>query len=298
MTIIDEIKLSFRKGSYLIRLIYINLAVFIIVGVVSVPFFLTETAFPVRQWFSLPSSIGSFITHPWTIITYMFFHQGIFHILFNLLWLYWFGRIFLEYFDQRKLVSLYLLGGICGGFLYMTAYNLFPIFKPVVEGAMLLGASASVIAIVIAVSYYAPNRSLHLVLIGPVKLKYIAVISVILYILQIASTNSGGNIAHLGGAAWGLLWAWQVKQGKDISSGFEIFMDHVFTWFKPRKRNLKVTYRKKSPQKMKDWEYNASKSMQQKEINRILDKIGKSGYESLSREEKDILFKMGRKNQK
>ena len=291
MGIIDEIKLSFKNGSYLTKLIYINLAFWLLVRLVFVGFKLSGSdAAPFLGWLALPSSFELFISRPWTLITYMFLHFDFLHILFNVLWLYWFGKIFLEYHNQRRLLSLYLLGGLTGGLAFMLAYNLVPVFKDSVLFTQLLGASASVIAIVIAISVYVPNHVIHLLFIGPVRIKWIALISILLYIIGLSGQNAGGNFAHLGGALWGWLYMSQLMAGRDIASGFNRVADKVFSSIKRRKK-LKVKHSFPNP----DYEFNRKRNDQQAEINRILDKIGKSGYDSLTFEEKDTLFKMSKK---
>jgi membrane associated rhomboid family serine protease len=291
MGVLDEIKLSFKNGSYLTKLIYINLGIWILVRLIFIGFmFSGSDGSQILEWLALPASFDLFISRPWTLITYMFLHFEFLHILFNVLWLYWFGKIFLEYQNQRRLLSLYLLGGLAGGLAFMLAYNLVPVFKGSVLFTQLLGASASVIAIVIAISVYVPNHEIHLMFIGPVKIKWIAVVSVLLYIIGLSGSNAGGNFAHLGGALWGWLYMSQLMSGRDIASGFNKMADNLFSWMKPR-RKLKVKYQIPNP----DYDYNRRKLSQQAEVNRILDKIGQSGYDSLSAEEKDTLFKMGKK---
>ena len=287
MAIIDEIKASFKEGTSLIKLIYINLAVFVIAKIITVFFVLFNIDFSLIQWLAVPADFGKLLNKPWTIITYMFYHESFLHILFNLLWLYWFGRIFLRYLDQKKLLNIYLLGGILGGFLYMLAYNTFPAFKPSVPVSAALGASAGVIAVVVAISFYVPNYTLNLMFIGPVKLKYIALVTILLDIMGIGGGNAGGHIAHLGGALFGYLFTLQYKNGKELGKGFGKFLDSLFTFFRPRKR-MKVSYKKP----VDDFEYNKQKADNQKEIDRILDKIANSGYKSLTKDEKEQLFKM------
>lgn len=291
MGIIDEIKLSFRNGTYLTKLIYINILIWVIVRLVFVGYKLSGSDGSLMLgWLALPSSFELFLSRPWTILTYMFLHFEFLHIVFNVLWLYWFGKIFLEYHSQRKLLSLYLIGGFMGGLSYMLAYNFIPVFRDSVVTSQLLGASASVIAIVIAIAVYVPNHLIHLVFIGPVKIKWIAFVSVLLYIINLSGDNAGGNFAHLGGAIWGWFYMSQLMAGRDITGGFDRMMDAFFSWFRPR-RKLKIKYNSANP----DYSYNRSKVSQQSEINRVLDKIGKSGYDSLTFEERETLFKMGRK---
>ena len=251
-----------------------------------------QANFEIINWLAVPAYLPDLATRFWTPITYMFLHEGFIHILFNMLWLFWFGTIFLEYFDQKKLITVYLLGGLSGAFLYIFSFNLFPVFSDVLNRSIALGASASVMAIVIAVAAYVPNYVVRLVLIGPVKIKYIALAALVFTSILDFSANTGGKIAHLGGALLGFLYVTQYKKGKDIGKWFDRIMDSVFSLFKPRTK-MKVTY-KKPPKD--DKEYNHYKAQQQEEINNILDKISKGGYDSLSKKEKEILFKMSDKN--
>ncbi len=296
MDIWGEIKQTFKNGSIITRLIYVNLAVFLVLRIVMVFLQLFGVQADLLPWLALPSDVGTLMTRPWTLITYMFLHYDFLHILFNLLWLYWFGRMFLSYFDEKKLLGTYVLGGLAGGVLYIAAYNIFPAFESVAQSGILLGASASVIAIVVATAIYAPNLQVRLLLIseflGPIKIIWIALVSVLIYVLGVTGSNAGGNIAHLGGALWGYIYMLQLKKGNDISSKFNAFVYNIEEWFKPRKK-MRVTYRRNNSRKMSDWEYNKKKKAEKENINHILDKIAKSGYDSLTKKEKEILFKMG-----
>jgi hypothetical protein len=206
-----------------------------------------------------------------------------------MLWLFWFGKIFLEYLPAKKLLSVYLLGGLSGAFLYIIAYNFLPVFSAVLPQAHALGASAAVLAVVTAIAFYMPNFTLNLLFIGPVKLKYIALFSIVLDLINIPHGNAGGHIAHLGGALYGYLFIVQYKKGRDISKGYDSIIDSVAKLFKPRKR-MKVTYKRTAD----EYEYNKTKIENQKEIDRILEKISKGGYESLTKAEKEVLFKAGK----
>jgi membrane associated rhomboid family serine protease len=284
----DEIKESFREGSALTRLIYINLGVFLLIRIVNVIFFLAEAHFPFLDWLALPADFATLASRPWTLITYMFLHFDFLHILFNLLWLYWMGQIFLGYFDQGKLIAIYLLGGIFGGLFYVLGYNSFPVFAGMVADSRLLGASASVIAVITALAMHAPNHTIHLMFIGPVKMKYIALFSVVMYVIGISSSNAGGNLAHLGGAAWGVIYVLQLRRGIDPAKGVNWLLNSLKKQFIPKPK-VKVTYRKP----VNDIEYNRKKNQDQVRMNEILEKISKSGYGSLTKEEKEILFRMG-----
>jgi membrane associated rhomboid family serine protease len=292
MAITDEIKLSYQHGSYLTKLIYINIAIWIVVRLVAVFIILggNENLYYI-DWLALPSSFGQFLTRPWTLITYMFLHYELLHILMNLLWLYSFGRIFLEYHQPRKLLCLYFFGGISGGIFFMAAYNLFPHFQNAIAFSRLLGASAAVFTIVVATAVYVPNHVIHLILIGPVKIKWIALVSLILYVVNLTGDNAGGNFAHLGGAFWGFLYMSLLKSGVDLSTRSERFFDKLFSWSKP-KRKLTVEYNAGS---IREYDYNKSKKEKQEEVNRILDKISAKGYDALTVEEKEMLFRMSSK---
>jgi len=288
LDIVGDIKRTFKEGSVLTRLIYINLGVFLVVKILGVFFYLAGQPYLLVDWLSIPSDINQLITKPWTPITYMFMHVGFLHLLFNILGLYWFGKLFLYHLEGDKLLSVYLLGGLAGAALYVAAYNIFPIFEN--SNSILLGASGSVFAILVAIAFYDPNRELLLPLFGSFKLKYVAAFYVLLSIINISSTNAGGNIAHLGGAVWGWFYISQLRNGKDLGAGLVKLLDNLAKWFKP-KSHLTITH--KAPRD--DYEYNRQKNAKQDEINRILDKIAKSGYDSLTKAEKELLFKQGRK---
>lgn len=288
MNLWDEIKESFREGSALTRLIYINLGLFLVIRIVNVFYFLAGVEFPFLDWLALPADFATLASRPWTLITYMFLHFDFLHILFNLLWLYWMGQIFLGYFDQGKLVAIYLLGGIFGGLFYVLGYNSFPVFAEMVTDSRLLGASASVIAIITALAMHAPNHTIHLMFIRPVKMKYIALFSVLMYVIGISSSNAGGNLAHLGGAALGVIYVLQLRRGIDPAKGVNWLLNSLKKPFAPKPK-VKITYRKP----VNDIEYNRKKNLDQIRMNEILEKISKSGYGSLTKEEKEILFRMG-----
>ena len=297
MSFSDEIKRIYNQGTTLTKLILINLAVFLTIKILSVIFYLvqnTQGDTAIMNFLSLPADLSVLIKRPWTIITYMFLHYGFLHILFNMLWLYWFGKIFLEYLDQKKLLSVYLLGGLAGGALYIISYNISPAFRDALPVSVALGASAAVMAIVMAISFYVPDYRIMLMFIGPVKLKYLAIAVILIDVLSIQGSNAGGHIAHLGGALFGILYAGQIKRGKDLSRGFNRLMDSLFSMFK-RRPKMKVKYKKPEGRVETDIEYNTRKAEEQKEIDRILEKISKSGYDALTKEEKEILFRSSKK---
>jgi membrane associated rhomboid family serine protease len=292
MDILSDIKRTFKHGSALTRLIYINLGVFLLVQIIGVVLFLSGQPNLIPDWLSVPSNISELIKRPWTPVTYMFLHTGFIHLLFNILGLYWFGKLFLYRLEGDKLLGVYLMGGLSGAVFYLISYNIFPVFESV--NGLLLGASASVFAILVAIAVYDPNNEIHLSFIGSFQLKYVALFYVLLSVIGISATNPGGNIAHLGGAAWGWFYISQLRKGKDRGSGLVRMLDKlsitIQNWFKP-KNNLTITF-KQTPRD--DYEYNRLKKAEQEEINRILEKIAKSGYDSLSKSEKELLFKQGK----
>lgn len=291
MAIIDEIKQSYRQGGVLIKLIYVNIAVFVLFRLIQIPFSLSSGSgsifdYPLTFWLAIPADVSSLIFKPWTLITYMFLHYDFFHIIVNLIMLFWYGRIFLEFLNPRQLLSVYILGGIAGAAMYLLGYNFIPVLSINADTGIMMGASGSVVAIIVAVARYAPNHRLHLMFIGPVLLKYIALVTVVIDIISIPSLdNTGGLFAHIGGAAFGYLYGASISKGKDITLGFSRFMDSLTNLFKPKSK-LKVTHRRP----VTDLEWNKRKVSKQKEVDRVLDKIKASGYESLSKEEKQTLF--------
>ncbi|MES2064104.1 MAG: rhomboid family intramembrane serine protease [Bacteroidota bacterium] len=237
-----------------------------------------------NEYLLLPAYLPKLLYRFWTPFTYMFMHAGIFHILFNMLWLYWMGQIFEEYLGNKRTIGLYLFGGLAGGLLFIACYNLIPAFTSVNAAAngVVVGASASVMAIIIATATLLPNYTIQLILIGPVKLKWIALFYIVIDFLGIAGANAGGEIAHLGGALFGFIYIKQVQRGHDwIGSISKLFES------KPK---LKVVSNGGAPRK-------ASGAPRQEDVDRILDKISGSGYDSLTKQEKETLFRASNNNE-
>ncbi|MFT6815831.1 MAG: membrane associated rhomboid family serine protease [Sphingobacteriales bacterium] len=268
-------------------LLVINVAVFLLVSIVKTVFFLLSidpTVFSsLIHWLSLPASFSALLFQPWSIFTYMFLHQGFFHLLFNMLWLYWLGRIFIDFLNHKKLTTVYILGGIGGGLIYMVLFNLFPVFSNSVNGSYLLGASAGVLAVVVATATLVPEYTIRLLFIGNVKLKHIALFSILLDIISIGNSNPGGHIAHLGGALVGFIYIKQLQKGNDFGQKIGNFFSGFTNMFN-KKDPIKVVH-KQTVSKPK-----SKTAADQKTIDGILDKISESGYDSLSVEEKRILF--------
>ncbi len=293
-TIFSKIERFFKHKSILSNLIAINVIVFVLIKL----FIVVATLFNldggiVLDFLKLPAEFSQVIRVPWTLITYMFTHRDFLHILFNMLWLYWFGQIFLLFFNPRQMNGLYLLGGLSGALFFILSYNLFPYFENKISNSYLIGASASVMAIVFGVSFFRKDFEVNLFLLGRIKIIYLAIICLVLDLLSVTSGNSGGHLAHIGGALCGICYAYFYAKGKDITAPFNIFLDSFFNLFK-KKHKMKITYQKdvnyKTSDKQKDYDYNANKNRVNEEIDSILEKIKKSGYSSLSAEEKKKLF--------
>ncbi|MFS4448857.1 rhomboid family intramembrane serine protease [Maribacter sp. 2307UL18-2] len=269
------------------KLIAINIAVFIAVGL------LGNLVYPALEgWFVIPADFIEFIGQPWSIITYSFLHAGILHLLWNMYVLFIAGRILLNLFDGKRFLNIYFLGVMLGGLFYMLTDSLFSS-----GGGVLLGASAGVMAVLIFVCAYIPNQEVRIIFFN-VKLWHVGVFVVLIDLLQISSggDNIGGRIAHLGGALLGYVYARQLSQGRDIGAGFSNFMDGLANTFKSKEKKapLKTVYKKKrTTSKTKA---SSGKDAHQRRIDDILDKISKSGYDSLSKAEKDFLFKAGKED--
>ena len=234
------------------------------------------------QWFSLDASTDSLITKPWSLISYGFLHEGFIHIIFNLIALYFIGNLFIDYFTQKQLFTFYLLGTFFGGLFYLFSQNYFPLFEG--KTTTLIGASAGISTIFIGISTYMPNFELKIRFIGFVKLWYLAAIWVSLDVLGLTGENAGGHFAHLGGSIFGFLYINKVRNRK-----FNIFKK-LFSIFTPKKKPLKTVYKSTNNTKTNS----NTKDFTQKKIDIILDKISKSGYDTLTKEEKEILFKQGK----
>jgi membrane associated rhomboid family serine protease len=240
------------------------------------------------EFLELPASSTQLLHRPWTAISYMFTHFGFWHIAFNLLCLYSFGQFFLRFFGPKQLGGLYVLGGLVGGLLFILAYNVFPYFEDVVESSYLIGASASVMAIIFAAAFYRKDMSINLILFGRIKIIYIALFFLVIDFVSIEYNNPGGHIAHIGGALMGIWFARSALKGKDLTTGVNAIIDMTVNLF--AKKQLKTVFQSRHRCPETDYEYNKRKHDDRVEIDRILDKIKHSGYNSLSKNEKKKLF--------
>jgi membrane associated rhomboid family serine protease len=287
-TIADDIKNAFGKqNNMLTQIIIINSVLFVICNLLD---HLAPPAYSfILNWFAVQSSGITALLRIWTLFTYMFLHRDLFHILFNMLWLFWMGKLFTEYINQKHLSLIYVPGGIMGAILFLLISKLFPSFFN--ENSYLIGASGGVMAVVVATATYLPNYPIRLLFFGEIKLKYIALGILLISTILNITDNAGGKIAHLGGALWGYFYMLNFRKSKNKA----FFLDKVL------KKLVSVTeMKKKSPLRvehkkpMSDEHYNTMKLNKQRVIDEILDKISKSGYDSLSKQEKELLFKMSK----
>ena len=274
---------EFKKKSILNQIIYINFIIFITINLIKVISFLTEFEIEnIINKLHLTTNKDDLISQPWSFFTYIFIHNDIIHLTVNMLWLYFIGKVFLYHLTSKQFLITYFLGGISGGLLYVIAYNYTPALEIFSKNSSVIGASASVLAIIIAIATYKPNYNIFFQFIGNIKLKYIAIICVLLDLINIPEKNTGGHITHLGGAFFGYLYIKQLN-----ISLFNLSFKNIF------KKNIKI--KKEYHRSKNDYIFNKEKAEHSKRIDKILEKISNSGYDSLNKEEKNLLFKESNK---
>ncbi len=292
---IDQLKYRYKTGDVLVKFIFINTLVFMALKIVTVIFRLFNIYFvDLITFVGIPSALSRLLSRFWTPFTYMFVHEQFWHLLINMLWLYWFGRIFLQYFTGRTLGSLYVLGGFGGALLYVVAFNTIPYFLSM-DNSWMIGASAAVMGIVFGAAFYRPNVRINLLFLGSIKIVYIAIAVFLIDFLSLGNNgNPGGHVAHIGGAIVGYLFAIRYQKGNDITAWIGKLLDRIANLTKPprgKKSNMKVEYKRNES----DHEYNRRKREEQTDIDTILDKLKKTGYGGLSAEEKRKLFDASKK---
>ncbi len=290
--IISEIKERFRRGSLPIQLIYINVGLFLASTLCRTVSWLFQLSSGwIDGWIHyllLPSDPERLLQQPWSMLTYMFMHQGIWHLAFNMLCLYGFGLLFLQFYSAKHLRGVYILGGLAGATAFLLAQFL-PVFQ--MQGnTVLLGASAAVLAIITAVAAKEPNYPIRLFLLGSIRMKYVALGLILLSVLSVSGHNSGGEIAHLGGALAGWLFTYSLQRGHDLTKWINGCIDGVVSLFAKKPSRKKSKMKIHTTKEPKDWQFNAKKRKENEEIDRILDKLKRSGYDSLTAEEKKSLF--------
>lgn len=281
MGLSTDIKSSWNKATIAERFIVVNLVLFLALRLI--PFLFSFSSNSLLSWFELSQQLGELIVKPWTIVTYAFFHLDFSHLFWNMLLLWGVSRMFLNLFDQKYFIRVYVLGIVFGALFYLISYQLFPAF--VGSNSALIGASAAVMALLIFIATYAPNYLLHFFTFK-IKLWYVGMFIVLLDLIQIPNGNAGGHIAHIGGAYLGYFYARRIKSSKDFGASFFAFFESLFK----KKLPLKTVHRSKKSNKSRV----INKDEHQNKIDAILDKISNSGYESLSKAEKDFLFRAGK----
>lgn len=291
---------KYRGSDVVGKFIFVNVALYVLllfIGVFSVLFNAGSLSADVLSFVELPASLGELALRPWTVFTYMFIHAGLWHILWNMFALYFFGKIFLNFYSVRHFVGIYILGGLFGALFFVLAYNLFPYFGPYLPFSRLVGASAAVLAVVVAAAVRSPQYRINLMFVGSVKLSTFALVVVAMSFLMLSGENAGGNFAHLGGAFAGWLVADMLNKGRDLTQVVNGPIDWVSSLIvrlrTPRKKKTKFTYTRGG--RSADYEYNARKKADEAEVDRILEKVKKGGYASLSEEEKKRLFEASSK---
>lgn len=297
--IIDTLRYHYTTGSMLIKLIFINIGVFLLLRIGALVCALS--GIPEAwwlHWVELPSDPATLARMPWTVVTYMFSQYDVLHILFNMLWFYWFGQIFMLTDTSRRLVALYIYGGVAGALAFLGVYNLLPAFSH--TAGWLIGSSASVIAIVTATAIAHPDYKVGLLFLGEVSLKWIAIATIGIDLISMGGTNAGGHVAHLGGAAMGAVYGCMLRNGRDITRPFNRLLDRIANIFSRPKQPRQRQYSRS------DYHYRPSGNSRPREsaqsandtLDEILDKIRKSGYTSLSADEKRRLFEASKKADK
>lgn len=297
---LDDFKNAWsRPNNALPQIIIINVMIFVVMAVLNVfSTLLSATALFdfIYNQFSIPPRLDEFIFRPWTIITYAFAHDlsGVMHILFNMLILYWFGKLIVEYIGNQKVIAIYVLGALAGAITYLFVYNFIPFYIERSGFHGMVGASAAVYAMTVAAATLMPNYSFHLLFFGPVRIKYIALFYIIISFMGSVGGNAGGNIAHLGGALIGYVYIKQLQSGNDIGK-WVISVMNFFKSFFTKQSNIKVTHKSKRSSSSRGGASGSASQPEQAEIDTILDKISQSGYESLSKDEKQKLFNASKK---
>jgi len=287
MGIIDDLKLQYKSGGIAMQLIFWNIGIAIVLFLLKA--FMPELFLRILFTLQLSSSPSELVFKPWTLITYAFLHADFWHLVFNLLVLNFASRLFLTFFTQKQFFGLYILAAIFAGLIFVGTFFLLGIVAP------LVGASAAIMAIMIASATYAPLYELRLLLIGNVKLWHIAAVFLILDLIQLPANNMGGHIAHLGGGFFGFLYIKMLQNGTDLSLIVTRIIDFFANIFKPKKGTpFKKVHRNPIKPQQKTTSKIVTKDKSQQQIDEILDKISQSGYDSLTKEEKEFLFKAGK----
>lgn len=256
------------------------------------PFLFRFPTYSLISWVALPGNFWEFIVAPWSLVTYAFFHASFSHLFWNMVMLYFGGQMFLNLFSTQRFYNVFFLGVLTGGVVFLISYLIFPVFSG--DGSSLIGASAGVTAILIFICTYTPYQTVRLFFFN-VKLWQIGVFFILTDLIQIPNGNAGGHLAHIGGGILGFVYARKLKEGTDIGTAFERIWSQCTKWFSgPKKTPLRTAHKTSRSRKTAGVTKAYQDREHQKKIDAILDKISHSGYDSLSKEEKDYLFQSGK----
>lgn len=294
MTILDDLKGQYKNGDMATQLIFWNILLFAIPEIIVAVLQLFSIKIIYFDYVALSNHFSNLALQPWTIVSYAFFHSSILHLVFNMIILHFAGRLFVTFFTQKQLLGLYVLGSVFAGIIYLLCYTFLPSLSN--QNTLLVGASASIMAILFATMTYQPFMDIRLVLFGSVKLWHIALLYLAVDLIQLPLENTGGHLAHLGGALFGFIWVKFLQNGTDLTSGFNTILNWFATLFSPKKATpFKKVHRNPKPiNVVKTASKIVTKDKTQQQIDEILDKISKSGYDSLTAHEKEFLFKAGK----
>ncbi|MBL7885995.1 MAG: rhomboid family intramembrane serine protease [Flavobacterium sp.] len=293
MSVLEDLKLQYKMGSISIRLVFWNVTLFVVPEVVFAVLKLFNIKIQYLNFVSVSSSINDLMWKPWSMVSYSFFHSGIMHLLFNMLMLYYVGRLFITFFTQKQLLGVYLLGAIFSSSVFIVSYAFLPALTTI--STQMIGASGSVMAILFATTSYQPYMEVHLFGVFKMRLWHIAFILVFFDLIQLPLENTGGHLAHIGGAVFGYIYIFLLKRGTDLTSGINSFFDFMVTIFSKKQgtKFKKVYVNPKKPAVKRESKI-VTKDKTQQQIDEILDKISKSGYDSLTKDEKEFLFNSGK----
>jgi len=284
MELINDLKQRYIRLDILSQFIVVITSCFIIPFILNTFLFLFNLkGVSVIDFFEVSPSLSELLYKPWSLVTYGFFHADLWHLISNMIILYFSGRVVLDLFGKEKFIKVFVLGLLSGSVTYLLSYNIFPVFNGLKPS--MIGASAGVMAVFIFLASYNPHYTFRLIVFD-VKIMYLALVLISLDLIQIPIGNSGGHLAHLGGAAWGFYYCIQIKQGRDTGQWILNFIEYLKGFFS-RKNKVNKVYKRKNPKT------SSKSSLDQQKIDLILDKISKSGYDSLTKSEKDTLFKAG-----
>ncbi len=293
MSVLEDLKLQYKMGSISIRLVFWNVILFVVPEVIFAILKLFKIEIHYLNFVSVSSSVNDLVWKPWSMVSYSFFHSGIMHLIFNMLMLYYVGRLFITFFTQKQLLGVYILGAIFSSSIFIISYAFLPALTSI--STQMIGASGSIMAILFATTSYQPYMEVRLFGVFKMKLWHIAFIIVFFDLIQLPLENTGGHLAHIGGAVFGYIYIFLLKKGTDLTSGINSFFDFIATFFSKKQgtKFKKVYVNPKKPVVKRESKI-VTKDKTQQQIDEILDKISKSGYDSLTKDEKEFLFNSGK----